>query len=412
MRLLALCQLLLAVRVLPRLVRRPDRLRLTEGAPGGRVAVVLPVLDEEARLAGCLKTLLDQDPAVAEILVVDGGSTDRTLDVARRLGSGRRRFRFLDASPVPAGWNGKAWGLEVGASAAGEALDLSSTRPRGMGPDLSSPRSRGMGPELSSPRSRGEVGVGSSSDWLLTVDADTRLTPGAAEALVAAAEGKGLDALSVPARQEVPGRALAALHPALLTTLVYRLGAPGRTFSRPDQVQASGQCFLVRRAALERIGGFSRVRSSRCEDVTVARELVAAGFRVGFYELDGLVRVRMYEDWRQAWRGWPRSLPLRDRFWGWSARLGLLEVALVQALPLPLVLLAAARRRRLPLAVNASLLALRLGVLVGTRRAYAGSAWTYWLSPLLDVPAAAALNLSLIRRRHLWRGRLMVDDRT
>jgi dolichol-phosphate mannosyltransferase len=120
----------------------------------------------------------------------------------------------------------------------------------------------------------------------------------------------------------------------------------------------------------------------------------------------------MYEDWRQAWRGWPRSLPLRDRFWGWSGRLGLLEVALVQALPLPLVLLAAARRRRLPLAVNASLLALRLGVLVGTRRAYAGSAWTYWLSPLLDVPAAAALNLSLIRRRHLWRGRPMVDDRT
>ncbi|MBJ7597201.1 glycosyltransferase [Candidatus Nephthysia bennettiae] len=374
LRLLALAQLLLGVRVLRRLLRLPHRLKPASGVPVGRVAAVLPVLDEEARLPGCLRTLMGQSAPVTEILVVDGGSSDRTLAVARERASRDRRVRVLDASPVPAGWNGKAWGLESGAR-----------------------------------------GAGASSAWLLTVDADTRLAPGAAAALLLAAEEEGLDALSIAPRQEAPGAALSALHPALLATLVYRLGAPGRVFSSPGEVQASGQCFLFRRDALERVGGFAAVRRSRCEDVTLARELVAAGLRVGFYELDDLVRARMYEGWREAWQGWPRSLPLRDRFWGWNGRLGLLEVALVQALPLPLLLLLTGRRRRRPrlaLAVNAALLGLRLGVLAGTRRAYVRARWTYWLSPLLDLPAAAALYLSLVRRRHLWRGRPMVEDRS
>jgi dolichol-phosphate mannosyltransferase len=367
---LALLQGVFGLRVLRRLFRRPERLRALPGPAAGKLAIVLPVLDEERRLARCMEGLAEQGPIVAEILVVDGGSRDGTPVLARRLASAEPRARILDASPVPADWNGKAWGLEVGAAAAGPA-----------------------------------------AGWLLTVDADARLSPGAAEAILRLAEGERLDAVSLAAGQEVRGAALAAMHPALLTTLVYRLGRPGRVYRRPGEVQANGQCFLVRRAALERIGGFARVRGSLCEDVTLARELVVGGFRVGFAELDGAVRVRMYEGWREAWSGWPRSLPLRDRFWGWSGRLGLLEVTLVQALPLPMVALALVRRRRLPLAVNIALLAVRLGVLQGTRRAYVRPSPAYWLSPLLDLPAAAALYLSLLRRRHLWRGRLMVEHR-
>lgn len=65
---------------------------------------------------------------------------------------------------------------------------------------------------------------------------------------------------------------------------------------------------------------------------------------------------------------------------------------------------------RLALAVNAALLMARLGVLLGTARAYPRRPWTYWLSPLADVPAAAELGRSALRRRHVWRGRVLVDD--
>jgi dolichol-phosphate mannosyltransferase len=65
---------------------------------------------------------------------------------------------------------------------------------------------------------------------------------------------------------------------------------------------------------------------------------------------------------------------------------------------------------RLALTVNAALLMVRLGVLVGTARAYPRRPWTYWLSPLVDLPVAVQLWRSALRRRHVWRGRQMVDD--
>jgi dolichol-phosphate mannosyltransferase len=50
----------------------------------------------------------------------------------------------------------------------------------------------------------------------------------------------------------------------------------------------------------------------------------------------------------------------------------------------------------------------RLGVLVGTARAYTWRPWTYWLSPLADLPVAVQLWRNALRRTHVWRGRTVV----
>jgi glycosyltransferase involved in cell wall biosynthesis len=53
---------------------------------GPLVTVVIPVRDEEERLAGCLDALAASDlpHGEVEVLVVDGGSSDGTVEVARR----------------------------------------------------------------------------------------------------------------------------------------------------------------------------------------------------------------------------------------------------------------------------------------------------------------------------------------
>ena len=118
--------------------------------------MIVPALNEASRLAACLDGLIAQDIEVAEILVVDGGSQDGTQDLVRRYAARDVRVLLVDASPVPADWNGKAWGLQVG-------LDRSDQ----------------------------------TTKWLLTIDADVRPTSGLCTALLAHAHEVALSALSI-----------------------------------------------------------------------------------------------------------------------------------------------------------------------------------------------------------------------
>jgi dolichol-phosphate mannosyltransferase len=369
---IALAQCLLGMRVLWRMLRsaRGERISLPKTETrNARVSVIVPVLNERGHLSPCLDGLIAQGTEVVEIVVVDGGSTDGTQQLVSGYARLDPRVRLIDASPVPNAWNGKAWGLEIGLSSAN-----------------------------------------SNSDWILTIDADVHPKAPLVRALLAQAKRAKLAALSVATLQEIVGVGEGLLHPALLTTLVYRFGLPGNVFRRVSDVQANGQCFLFSRDALEACGGFLDTWNSICEDITVARTLVAAGYPVGFYEAGDLVTVRMYDNWRDVWRNWTRSLPMHDRFSGGNTLLGWLEILLVQALPLPLfILLSIARRQYRWLAMLNGILAVtRIGVLFGTARAYQRRPWSYWLSPLCDLPVAIKLGSTALQRRHTWRGRVFI----
>jgi dolichol-phosphate mannosyltransferase len=376
---LAALQVWAGIRVILRLLRTAggQRISVRSEPLSSLVTVVVPVLNEVHRLTPCLESLVAQPGEVAEILVVDGGSDDGTQDLAKAFRARDSRVQLLDASPVPSARNGKAHGLQIGF-------------------DHASP----------------------DSDLILTVDADVRLDPDAIRSLVAHLERSGDAAVSVATRQQLSGEAEGLLHPAMLTTLVYRFGIPGQSTQRVDEVQANGQCLLARRSALAEISGFRLGYGSVCEDVTIARALVARGHRVSFVESEAPVETTMYDNWRDAWSNWSRSLPMRDPFSGMSGWLGLAEVTFAQALPLPLLLVALAQKHNpvaMPLRLVSTFLVMtRLGVLAGTARAYSWLPWTYWLSPLLDVPVAAQLWRNAFRSQHTWRGRLLVrnDART
>jgi dolichol-phosphate mannosyltransferase len=374
----ALAQLFLAPGIVARLLKTAQGTRLPavstpyEGEQAS-LSIIVPVLNEYTRLTPCLEGLLKQGDDVGEILVVDGGSHDGTQELVRSFQRRDPRIRLLDASPVPPDWNGKAWGLHLG-----------------------------------------EQHAATRSRWLLTIDADVRPAPDLACSLLAYAGPNDLTALSLATLQEIAGFGQGLLHPALLTTLVYRFGIPGHVMRDVHTVQANGQCFLMRRSVLAQVGGFQAVRTSLCEDMTLARLLVAHGHAVGFYEAEAgsLASVKMYEHWRDIWQNWTRSLPVHDRFSGWHTLFGWLEILLVQALPLPLLLLCIiTRQRNKPLILlNSWLVALRFGVLLGTARAYQHRPWSYWLSPLCDLPVACKLATSLLQRHHTWRGRTIYRE--
>lgn len=376
--LVASLQLVLGSRVLWRMARSAGGTRIVvDGAApiaSGTITVIVPVLDEVARLAPCLEGLRASDASVREILVVDGGSSDGTQALVETFAQRDPRVRLLDATPIPEDWNGKAWGLETGL--------------RASSPDAA---------------------------WITTIDADVQPTPHLPGAMAAQAVHAHVAALSIATLQTLPDLGSGLLHPAMLTTLVYRYGLPGHAARAVENVQANGQCFLARRDVLLATDAFGIARASVCEDVTIARAIVRAGHSVGFYEAGDAVVVRMHANWRETWTNWPRSLTLRDALAPSLAALGLAEITFVQALPLPIVAVLAlvghaGAAANAIFTLGVVFLMMRLGVLAGTARAYRNPPWTYWLSPLADGPVAAALLASALRRRHTWRGRTLVTS--
>ena len=231
------------------------------------VSVLLPVRDEAARVAPCLRALLAQEGVDLEVVVLDDGSTDGTADVVREVADGDPRVRLLSGRPLPAGWLGKPHACQQLADAAA-----------------------------------------ATSEVLVFVDADVVLTPHAVAATVALLDETGLDLLSPYPRQEAPG-ATALVQPLLqwswLSFLPLRLAerSPWTSLSA-----ANGQLLAVRREAYDRAGGHRAVAAEVVEDVELLRAVKRAGGRGGVCDGTALATTRMYDSWDELVDGYTKSL--------------------------------------------------------------------------------------------------------
>ncbi len=344
----------------------------------GKVSIVVPTLNEVQRISPCLAGLSRQSYEVREVIVVDSDSTDGTQQKVKDAARQDPRFRLITDDPLPSGWVGRPWALHTGFLS-------------------------------SSPR----------SEWILGIDADTQPQPGLVASLLVAAQAEGYDVLSLSPQfiLQYPGEWW--LQSALLMTLLYRFDAAGVRKQAPERVMANGQCFLVRRTVLERLGGYSSAASSFCDDVTLARQAAMRGFKVGFLDGAKVIRVRMYEGMRETWREWGRSLDLKDassaaQLWG---DLGVLW--LVQALPLPALIFLGICWQfgysfgtlQAAIALNLGLLLIRFALLFAISPSYyrsptsAPASWLFWLSPFADLLAVLRIFLSALSKPKQWRGR-------
>ena len=320
------------------------------------ISVVVPARNEAARIAGCLSPLRGA-PGVLEVVVVDDESTDDTAAVAATLGA-----LVLAGAPLPDGWVGKSWALHQGASVA-----------------------------------RGE--------WIVTLDADAIPDPALPSALVARLERDGVLAATAAGRFRCPTGPARWLHAAMLTTLVVRFGPAGR---RGGSRLANGQCMAARRGDLVEL--VAEVRGSTVEDVALVAAAARRGWPTRLVDATSVLTVQMYDGFGSTWRGWRRSLSLAGAVPPLALAWHLALVAVAQvAPPVALVVALASGAPVAYAALPAALLAVRLGTLVGTRRAYErGGPW-YWMSPLADALAWCALVTGAARhalhRPERWRGR-------
>ena len=246
------------------------------------VDIVIPARDEAETIGPVIASLVAQDYAGRfRIILVDDNSTDGTATLAGTA----PKLTVLTGKPKPEGWSGKLWALSQGIAA-------------------------------------------SSAPVLLFADADIVHDPRHLAALVARLQQPRADMVSEMVRLNCVSFPERALVPAFV--YFFQMLYPFARVNDPRSgvAAAAGGTVLIRRDALERIGGIAAIKNALIDDVTLAKAVKTSGRHSGaaiYLGHSGLATsVRPYPHWRDLWQMISRTAFTQLRY---SALLLLLTLA-------------------------------------------------------------------------------------
>jgi hopene-associated glycosyltransferase HpnB len=209
-----------------------------------KIVAVVPARNEAKTIGEVVTSLVRQDYWGAFfIVIVDDHSDDETAAIASRVSmehGAEEKVRVVTASALPAGWTGKLWALNEGVVTA----------------DAEAP----------------------AFYWF--TDADITHAPDALRRLVARAEQNNLGLASFMVLLQAKTLPERALIPAFL--YFFLMLYPPQWIADEDLTTAgaAGGCILLRREALDRIGGLASIRGEVIDDCALARAVKESGGQV------------------------------------------------------------------------------------------------------------------------------------
>ena len=222
------------------------------------VVAILPARNEAETIGRAVTSLAKQDYAgELSAIVVDDHSDDGTADLARKAAAesnAAERISIHPASELPPGWTGKVWAMN-------EGIDEAAKR---------------------------------APEYLWLTDADITHAPDTLRRLVYRAQRDSLDLASLMVLLRVQTFPERLLIPAFL--YFFLTVYPPNWVSHPKSrvAAAAGGCILLRRSALERIGGMGAVRSEVIEDCALARVVKQSGGKIRLGLTRSSVSLRGY----------------------------------------------------------------------------------------------------------------------
>jgi len=229
-----------------------------------QISAIIPARNEQENIEAAVSSLSPQKE-IAEIIVVDDQSTDRTPEILSRLACAIPKLKTLRSGGLPSSWTGKNHALWLGAQSA-------------------------------------------KNDWLLFTDADTVHLPGSTARALNDARTHDAALVSYSPEQRTDTALEQALIPFVYCRLAHRFSFDRICNPSLPDAAANGQFILIRRDAYEKSGGHQAVSALVLEDVALARRVKQAGFRIYFASGAGIARTRMYRNSFALFEGWTKNL--------------------------------------------------------------------------------------------------------
>jgi chlorobactene glucosyltransferase len=207
-----------------------------------------------------------------EIIVTDGGSSDRTVELAKPLAD-----KIIIDSTVPKGWIGKSWGCHIAM----------------------------------------KNKVSPKSEIILFTDADTRHMPESLSRSVGMLQNRNRDLLTCLPYQRLV-KWWEAIIPAFFILSVIVPGGAGciNNRNKKKSLTASGQYMLFRRSSYYKIGGHEKIKGSIVEDIALAKMIKKKLGGLLWVENDRLIESRMYPDsFTSFWQGFSKAVYSGTKFY-------------------------------------------------------------------------------------------------
>jgi hypothetical protein len=239
--------------------------------PTATVSVIIPAYNEAENIELCVRSVLDHcnwPPDRLEVWVVDDQSTDDTLKRVQALQThlADPRLVIIKGQPRPTNetWLGKNWACHQGA-------------------------------------------IQATGDFLLFLDADVQLHPGAIAAAIAFAQKHHSDLTTGVLTLVCQCWAEWLAQPLIIGLLSVGLPFAAVNDSNSDAAFAAGQFMLFRQSAYELIGGHRAVADQVVEDVELARRIKQKGLKLSYTIAHGWGTLRMYRTTAALWEGWTKN---------------------------------------------------------------------------------------------------------
>lgn len=230
------------------------------------LSILIPARNEADNIEDCLASVLACSSTEwdVEIIVLDDRSSDGTGRMARAIGD--QRVKVMAGGELPEGWLGKSYACnQLVKAAAGE--------------------------------------------WLLFLDADIRLKPGALEKALAMAEAQGKGLITGFAYQHTGTWLEKLVVPLMSFTIICHLPIPLVRTSRDSRfIAAHGGFMLIHKDSYKRCGGHEAIRSNIVDDMALARVVKKAGDQVTLADITDEAEMRMYHNASEVWKGYRKNI--------------------------------------------------------------------------------------------------------